>query len=243
MAGSIIDDENHALGAVLTPRSALGPDREDTLDFGRYSLRVKRPTNTQALLDHPDIHNAFAADEYLPYWPELWPASRMLAGYLTEADDLPPVSAEGAIAIELGCGLGLPGLMAMVRGFRVTFTDYDALALEYALANATLNGLTGADALFLDWRKPPEGLRFPLVLGSDLLYEPGKVGPLARIVETLLAPGGIALISDPDRGPARRFASELYQCGLIRCKLIHTSVTEPDGKTIAGTIYRVERSL
>ena len=242
MAGSIIDDENHPLGPVLTPRSALGPDREDTLDFGRYSLRVKRPTNTQALLDHPDIHNAFAADEYLPYWPELWPASRMLAGYLAEADDLPPVFAEGAKAIELGCGLGLPGLMAMVRGFRVTFTDYDALALEYALANATLNGLTGADALFLDWRKPPEGLRLPLVLGSDLLYEPGKVGPLARIVETLLAPGGIALISDPDRGPARRFASELYQCGLTHCKLIHTSVTEPDGKTIAGTIYRVERA-
>jgi len=243
MTGSIIDDENHPLGPVLTPRSALGPDREDTLDFGKRQLTIRRPTNTQDLLDHPDIHNAFAADEYLPYWPELWPASRMLAEYLSGADDLPTVTPDEPKAIELGCGLGLPGLMAMVRGFRVTFTDYDALALEYALANATLNGLSGADALFLDWRKPPEGLRFPLVLGSDLLYEPGKVGPLGRIVETLLAPGGIALISDPDRGPAKRFASELYQCGLTRCKLVQTSVTEPDGKTIGGTIYRVERSL
>ena len=243
MHASKTDDENHPLGPVLTPRSALGPDREDTLEFGTRHLRIRRPTNTQDLLDHPDIHNAFAADEYLPYWPELWPASRMLAAYLAENNNLPLAPHESARGIELGCGLGLPGLMAMVRGFRVTFTDYDALALEYALANAKLNGLSGADALFLDWRKPPEGLKFPLVLGSDLLYEPGKVGPLARIVENLLAPGGVALISDPDRGPAKRFASELYQCGLAHCELIRTSLIEPDGQTIRGTIYRVERSL
>jgi len=54
---------------------------------------------------------AFANDEFLPYWAELWPAARALAAAL------PPVA--GLRVVELGCGLGLPSLVAAAGGAEV----------------------------------------------------------------------------------------------------------------------------
>jgi hypothetical protein len=83
-------DDHGPYGPRLTPKEALGPDREDWLVFGEYRLLVRRPKSTDQLLDHPDIHYAFAQDEYLPYWPELWPAARMLAEFLATSGTVPP---------------------------------------------------------------------------------------------------------------------------------------------------------
>lgn len=253
------DEDFGPFGPRLTPKAALGPDRFDEFTFGEIQLKLRRPQNTEHLLDHPDIHYAFAQDEYLPYWPELWPAARMLSEYLVRKDAIfpahsdqnqapgeadqanPPRALDVSKALELGCGLGLPGLIALKLGYQVTFTDYDGMALEYALSNAELNHLTGASALFLDWRKPPEGLRIDLILGSDLLYEPVKVQPLARIIDHLLAPDGLALISDPDRGPAKRLASELYLVGLT-CEPVPVKLVESPDKVVSGTIYRIRRA-
>lgn len=237
-------DDVGPYGPRLTPPSAIRQIKEEVWRHQGFELHLKRPANTDQLLDLPEIHYAFAQDEYLPYWPEIWPAARMLAQYLAEGKDWdrwakpPEGHPEG---IELGCGLGLPGLVALARGLPLTFTDYDGLALEYAMANAELNRLNGAKAFFLDWRKPPSDRTYSLILGSDLLYEPGKVQPLAQIIQHLLAPGGIALISDPDRGPAKRLASELFLVGLV-CEPISVTLRESPDKEIAGTIYRIERS-
>jgi len=245
-------DDHGPYGPRLTPKEALGPDREDWLVFGQHRLLVRRPKSTDHLLDHPDIHYAFAQDEYLPYWPELWPAARMLAEFLATSGTVPPglqttppageaPSPPSRQAIELGCGLGLPGLIALKLGYAVTFTDYDGMAMEYAVANAELNGLEGATGLFLDWRKPPTDQKFDLILGSDLLYEPGKVQPLAAIVAHLLAPGGLAVVSDPDRGPAKTFPTELFAVGLS-CQSHAVKLEEANGKTLTGTIYQVHRA-
>ncbi len=73
------------------------------------------------------VRLTFAEDERLPYWAELWPSAIGLAHYLDR-----DVSLRGKHVLELGCGLGLLGVIAARDGARVLCTDYepDALALH-----------------------------------------------------------------------------------------------------------------
>ena len=91
-----------------TPADALGEVvRERVIVEGRTFV-LARPTDGDRLLDHPTVRSAFAADEYMPYWVDLWPAARMLAKVI-----LRETWAPGTEALEVGCGLGLPGVVAL----------------------------------------------------------------------------------------------------------------------------------
>src|SRR5437868_2173987 len=106
-----------------TPWEALGDMiREQVVVEGR-TFEIRRPDETDRLLDNPTVRAAFAVDEYLPYWADLWPASRMLAKAILREGWTP-----GLEALEVGCGLGLPGIAALAKGLRVIFSDYDATA-------------------------------------------------------------------------------------------------------------------
>src|SRR5262249_25953339 len=180
-----------------TPWEALGPRiREQILIEGETFL-ITRPDESDRLLDHPFVRSAFAADEYLPYWAELWPAARMLAKAIIREAWTP-----GTEALEIGCGLGLPGIVALSRGLRVTFSDYDATALRFAAENARLNGFHDFHVLRMDWRDPPANLCMPVMLASDLIYEQRNVEPLAALIQRVLAPQGFCLLTDQDRIPS-----------------------------------------
>ena len=50
--------------------------------------------------------------------------------------------------LELGCGVGLPGIVARKLGANVIQTDHDALALALSRHNAALNRVTAARVAF-----------------------------------------------------------------------------------------------
>src|SRR5438270_11129964 len=118
-----------------TPLEAISDLVDENVIVEGRTFRISRPKDSDKLLDHPAVRSAFAADEYLPYWTELWPAARMLAKAIFHEPWMPAVE-----ALEIGCGLGLPGIVALSRGLRVTLSDYDATALRFAAENARLNG-------------------------------------------------------------------------------------------------------
>ncbi|HZQ17045.1 MAG TPA: methyltransferase domain-containing protein [Gaiellaceae bacterium] len=150
--------------------------RDDSVRVGETELRLRRPASPDALIDE----EAFATDEFLPYWAELWPAALALA------DALPEVA--GLRVCELGCGLGLPSLVAAARGADVTATDWAREAIVLLRANAERNGLV-LRAEVRDWRER-WGERFDLVLAADVLYERRNVEPLLeRLAE--LAPAAL----------------------------------------------------
>ncbi len=155
---------------------------------------------------------------------------------LREAWPVPP--AGKLEALEVACGLGLVGIAALARGLRVTFTDIDELAVTFAAANARRNGFTDFATAAVDLRSPPPGLQVPVVLGADLLYVPRLVEPAARFVAAVLAPGGVALIADPDRESARPFKFYLWDAGL-EVEPIFARAGEPGGGRTKGTVYRV----
>ncbi len=102
-------------------------------------------------------------------------------------------------ALELGCGLGLPSLVAARRGASVTATDYHPHNEPYLRRNLDLNGITGVAYRVLDWAAPPQDEDYGLVFGSDLLYEERKVEVLVACAAALCAPGGRIIIADPGR--------------------------------------------
>src|SRR5207244_13232910 len=108
----------------------------------------------------------------------------------------------GLLCAGVGCCLTLPGVAALAMCLRVTFSDCDATALLFAANIARLNGYSHFVTLQLDWRFPPKGLRVPVVLASDLIYELRNVAPLVALVRKLLLPDGVCLLTDQDRVPS-----------------------------------------
>src|SRR5687767_2657407 len=218
-----------------TPEDAVRERvREKVLVEGRTFL-LDRPAGLDKAFDHPAVRSAYAADQYLPYWTDLWAAGRMLAKVVLRE----PWAGRPEV-LEVGCGLGLGGVAALAGGLRVTFADCAQTAVAFAAANARRNGFADFATLPLGLRSPPPGLTFPVVIGSDLMYEPRLVEPLAEFLAAVLAPGGVALITDPDRTSARTFRWAVGAVGLVAAPSF-VRAGEPGGERVKGTLYRVTR--
>ena len=151
--------------------------------MGEVELSLLRPVSPDALLDE----DAFARDEFLPYWAELWPAATALAVALPDV--------AGLRVVELGCGLGLPSLVSAARGADVTASDWAEDAIELLRENAARNGFA-LRAEVRDWREPwPE--RFDVVLAADVLYERRNVEPLLERLRELAPIAYVGLAGRP----------------------------------------------
>lgn len=141
---------------------AAAPDPvEMELQVGPWTLSLVRPADVDSLLDE----EAFAADEYIPYWAELWPSGLALARHVAALD------LAGRRLLELGCGLGLPSLAASLGGADVVATDWSGDAVSLLERNAARNG-TPLETVVADWREAGPLLLlgpFDLVLAADVL--------------------------------------------------------------------------
>lgn len=214
------------------PDAVRSRQREEVVVAGRTFV-LTRPAESDRLLDHPAVHKAFAADEYMPYWTDLWPGARMLAKAVLQASWAP-----GTEVLEVGCGLGLPGIAALSLGLRVTFSDYDATALRFAADNARANGFSNFRLLQMDWRHPPAELRVPVLLGADLIYEMRNVEPLVALIQKVLTPDGVCLLTDQDRPPMHLLRETLAAEGLAFATQVMRA-GEPGGRRAKGTLYRI----
>jgi len=181
---------------------------EEAVAIAGREVTVQRPRDSEALLDE----EAFERDEFLPYWAELWPSALALARAVGGR------ALRGARVVELGCGLGLPSIAAALAGGRALATDWSADAVAFAAANAERNGVELETAV-VSWTEPGvllERAPWPLVLGSDLLYEARNVPVLLELLPALVGDRGEAWIADPGRRPAERFLAAAAERFAIR---------------------------
>jgi len=173
--------------------------RRKKLPFARRTISMVVP----ASLGEVAARAAAVDPDRQPYWAEIWPASVALARVLMRGPTL-----TGVAALDVGCGLGLCGIAAGLRGARVTFADRESDALAFAAFNAECNGVHGAETLALDWnRQLPRG-PFQLMLLADVTYSERNHDGLLRLIEHALAPDGVALAADPFRSGGAAFAAK-----------------------------------
>jgi predicted nicotinamide N-methyase len=216
-------------------RDQLGPLVREPVHVEGHTFILQRPSESDRLLSHPAVHRASKSDDYMPYWADLWPAARMLAKYIRRRD-----WPEGQLALEVGCGLGLVGIVGLSVGLDVIFSDYDASALHFAAENARLNGFHDFRTMQIDWRCPPEDLRVPIIFAADLIYEVRNIAPLVNFIKTVLLPDGVCYLTDQDRLPAPVLRQTLENEGLpYTTELVRAG--EPGGRRLKGTLYRVRK--
>jgi predicted nicotinamide N-methyase len=180
------------------------------IEAGGAKVALRKPRSAESLICEED----FTGDERLPYWADVWPSSRALAGVLRGHD-----GAHRSL-LELGCGVGLVSVTALRAGFAVTATDYYHDALKVTRLNALRLAGDGDARLttrHVDWRALPDDLgTFDVVCAADVLYETEYAVLVAETIRRALAPGGLAMVADPGRASLEPFRVEAAKRGLVQ---------------------------
>jgi predicted nicotinamide N-methyase len=168
----------------------------------------------------------------VPYWATPWPSGAVLAGALAED---PP--APGTRVLELGCGLGLPSIVAARAGARVLATDGHSDAVAFAAHSMALNEVDGEVAV-ADWASDGDALAargpWDLVLGADVLYLKANVEAALALLPRLVAPDGEVLLADPRRAGTRDL--------LAAARATFTVRTRQEGEVALHRLRRRERA-
>ena len=179
------------------------------------------PAQPDELLEQLE-QTAAAAQEADPYWAEFWPASRSMAQLVHASSWTPHVR-----AIELGCGIGVVGLAALLGGLDVTFSDRVELAVATAVENAHRNGFPNARGSVLDWSRPSQQ-QYPIIFASDVLYDRDIHAPLLTTIQAVLADGGECWIGDPGRSATNAFLERVTSTGF------ELQMQDEEGREVSG---------
>ena len=174
--------------------------------FGRTACRYFRVPDADLILEEMSPEE-WAKDERMPSWAEVWPSGLLLAKLLAASESL-----RGVRMLELGCGLGLPSLVAALLGAQVTATDYIPEALALLTVNAQLNGVR-IRTMELDWQQPGAIGRYDLVVAGDVMYERWQPRVIVEMLARTVLPDGYALIVDPERATSKDFANDAVYRG------------------------------
>lgn len=188
------------------------------------------------LLDDPDFARSFTEEDRAPYGLELWPSAIMLAEYIVRMGD-----GAGRSAIELGCGLGLVSMVASKMNWSVLATDREEYSLQFADYIATRNGVCIDEFDTLNWHEPKLSRKFSRVFAADVLYQKEDHEPILKCLDVFLKPDAVALIADPNRSVADRFASLAESHG-YDVEVIATQCQLQPDETKKGRIFKLCRA-
>lgn len=218
---------------VVLPAVAGYATAIQTLTFGAVAVRI---ATVARLEDHVDVaallRDADAPEP--PYWAHLWPGSRALARIVATE-----IRCAGRRVIDVGCGLGLVGVVAARRDARSVLLDRVADATRFARVNV---GLNGVKALVVqgDLLRPPLGGEVDHCFAADVTYDPSLQDAMADFLATRLAPDGCGWCAESVRTFDARFADACAARGL-RVETRELRVTE-DGREVPVRLQVVRRA-
>ena len=154
----------------------------ESLRVGESTIRLLKPSDVEELLNGQD---PFSDNCTFPFWAKLWESSIVLAHLLV---GLP--AGEGKRLLELGAGLGLPGIAASVVGYDAVLTDSDQIILDFQQVSAAANGNQRIEHKLLDWTAPSQMEPFDLIAGAEVLANEEIVDPLLDICKNYLVKDG-----------------------------------------------------
>ncbi|WP_147821918.1 class I SAM-dependent methyltransferase [Salidesulfovibrio onnuriiensis] len=191
------------------------PGHRVSVEVEGRTWRLDRASDLEALWEAMD-EASMGDDERLPYWVELWPASVLLGRWLVRNAEV----LRGRRCLDLGCGLGLTGMIASDLGAEVVAFDYEWPAVRFALHNGRVNKVRQPLWTVMDWRRPAfRDHCFDFIWGGDVLYEKRFFEPLKLLFRSSLAEGGKIWIGEPVRTVSRPVWEELEADGFHTNKI------------------------
>ena len=148
------------------------------------TLKLFTPASIDRFINPDDMMDNF------PLWAKIWEASGVLASYLT---GLPPNPMK--TMLEIGCGLGMVGIAAARTGHRITMTELNPDALNFARANALANDCPQLAIERLDWNAPQLNGRFDTIVGSETVYKTEDIDDLEAMFDRYLNPDGTIILA------------------------------------------------
>jgi len=173
--------------------------RDMVIKERKFSFLV--PKSIDRFIDPEDLFHGF------PLWSKIWQASMILADHVTGLK-----VEQGKKFLEIGCGMGIVGIIASSFGHSVTMTEYNPDALNFARANALMN-LSSADPgpeiKELDWNEPRLEGSFDYIVGSEVIYNEKDYQPILMLFKRYLKPSGEIILAEGMRKTSMEFFRQM----------------------------------
>ncbi len=180
----------------------------------KYSVEEKRLKieKNEFVFFLPTDLTPFIKDESIsdfPLWAKVWEGSIVLISHIYELNLATPKS-----FLEIGAGIGVVGVIIASLGHRVTITDYNEDALQFALANVckNLNPEKKRSVIVkrCDWKDPQlQEETYDFIVGSDILYREEDFEPLLKLFNRHLKQTGEVILAEGIRKTSLKFLNEL----------------------------------
>ncbi len=158
-----------------------------SLKIGDHTIHLLKPSEIEEFLNSKDPFTDAGA---FPFWAKLWEASVVLAHLLAATPER-----RGKRLLEIGAGLGLPGIVASLAGFVAVLADNEQVILDFQQVSAAANGSKSARHILFDLFQPPEIGTFDVIGGAEILSGEEIVDPLLDICKNYLAAGGTVYLA------------------------------------------------
>ena len=154
------------------------------------------PKDLTRFINPNDILDGF------PLWAKIWQASWVLADYIAKK----PVDSKKKM-LEIGAGIGLVSIVAASFGHRISLTEFNSDALQFARANACINRCPQLPILAMDWNRPRLTETFDYIVASEVTFRKNDWQPLVKLFKTYLNPRGQVILT----GELKRVDKDIYQ--------------------------------
>ena len=178
-----------------------------TLSITDHEVVIELPSSQDQLLEEALQQGIAGASDCDPYWGTLWDTAPTMAAII-----LRHTWPSRLKVLEVGCGLGVTGIAALIAGHDVTFADHAPSAVRLAVSNAALNGFANTTGMVFEWQQPPTD-QFDMVIASDVLYDAAGYVPLLQTLQVMLSDQGVVWIGNPGRITALSFTELAVQHG------------------------------
>ncbi len=175
--------------------------------------------------------NAHDIFHEFPLWAKIWHASWVLADHLAGM----PVESKKQF-LELGAGVGLVSIAAASFGHRITMSEHDYDALQFARANALINECPQLPIVDLDWNRPQSPGRFDYIVASEVTYKKEYCQPLVKLLKACLKPDGEVILTAEMRKSSMDFYN-VFETGFdIR---VQKKILRSDNEEIKIYLFRM----
>lgn len=174
------------------------------MQTGLQSFTIGNKTISIFVPDSIAIEEAYKK-EHAPYWAQVWHAAIGLCIFLQQH----PEYINKRTVLELGAGLGLPGIVAAATAKNICISDKSAEVIAIVQQSVLHHHLNNVSCKVLDWNDIDLVAIPDVVLLSDINYEPDAFAALLKMIDHFLYRNCTIILSTPQRLMGKVFIESL----------------------------------